>query len=287
MPRMIVMMPVKNGATTIRRALTSTLLALPRDSRIVVYNDGSTDETLEVISSVDDSRVDVIDSNESRGSGYARNSIIDRTDSDLLANMDADDICLPWRFRMQYQILKNTDISFGGAFRLGSNCQIRPNNPLAISNEFMNIALVFHNPLTHSSMTSKRESLSEIGGYRDIRRGQDYDTWLRLAAAGSRISRSGFPLVAYRLSDGQISNSADYTESIAGNSDIVESYDELIEKLAFRFNLSSPNPLDGEVGLNFFMHKLIGNLPKHLAFYYQKLLLADRWGPMGRNYNLA
>lgn len=232
MPRLTVIMPAKNAEDTVRTAITSTLAAMPRDSELRVWNDCSTDETLAIATSINDPRVIITDSAISVGSGRARASLIEASDSLVVANMDADDFCFPWRFALQYRAIKTADFSFGTFVRFESGLRrFRPGRPVGYAPHDVAVALAFHNPLLHTSMLATRAGLERAGGYRDLRVAQDFDLWLRAASAGLRLRVHPVPMVGYRLSASQISQTADYAKRISSSTETEESFIALLDYL--------------------------------------------------------
>ena len=76
MPELSVLMPVRNGAATIASAIGSTLRAMPKDAELVVCDDASDDETVELARSTGDHRVRVIGSSEPLGPGGAMQQLM-------------------------------------------------------------------------------------------------------------------------------------------------------------------------------------------------------------------
>lgn len=204
-------MPMRNAAPTIRSAARTTLRSMPRDSELVVVDDGSTDASVEVLASVEDSRVRLISSTESLGVAGAINKALDVVDSELLGRMDADDICMPWRFARQLQrVGKHCDISFGQVLtfrrtppRLGMF------TPVPISAAAMPFHLVLFNPVAHPTMLATTQVVRDVGGWRKVP-AEDYDLWMRLVTAGHRMERLGLPLVALRAHGSQVTGTADW-----------------------------------------------------------------------------
>lgn len=230
MPRLVVAMPARNAQDTIDLALSSTIRALPKDALIVVWNDGSTDGTSGIAHRYVSNKVMVLDSAVGVGGGKARMEIIRRTDSEFIANMDADDFCLPWRFRLQQEHSKRVDVSFTTTFKFtGNPLLLRPPRPISYRPSETAIALSLYNPLPHPTMYARRSTLAAVGGYRDLRTAQDYDLWLRVAAAGGRLGRLACPTVAYRQSASQVTRQVGYAEGIRSNPLIRQSYTDLLE----------------------------------------------------------
>lgn len=285
MPRLTVIMPAKNAQATIRLAITSTLKAMPRDSELRVWNDGSDDNTLSVADSVSDSRLVVVNSDQSVGSGKARALMIEQSDSHLIANMDADDYCLPWRFVLQNIALKSTDMSFTSFIRFGSSPPtLRPSRPANYQPRDTALALAFHNPLSHTSMTATRESLERCGGYRDLRVAQDYDLWLRATTAGVRLSVEFIPAVAYRISATQISSSTTYAKQVTTSAELEQSYLNLLDYLSpgAKAQVDSSDRNGRAVIIRSIRHDILSQFMsiRHRK-YYKNLLERNLAGPFG------
>jgi glycosyltransferase involved in cell wall biosynthesis len=90
--RVDVIIPVFNGEQTIDRAIKSVLAqSLELIGKIIVIDDGSTDRTREVVSSIDSSLIQV-ETKKNGGVASARNRGIELTTSHWIAFLDADDV---------------------------------------------------------------------------------------------------------------------------------------------------------------------------------------------------
>ncbi|MWB99192.1 glycosyltransferase family 2 protein [Agromyces seonyuensis] len=212
MPRLSVLMSAKDAAATIRSAMRSTLRAMPRDAELVVLDDGSTDATGEIADSLGDRRVQVLRQETNIGISAARRRLLAETDSPLVAVMDADDVSLPWRFAVQTRAVDaGADLVVAPCVNFRrSPFRLRPGNPAPITAAAMPLHLVLGCPLVHPTLVAKRSALEAVGGYRADAVAEDYDLYLRAAAAGLRLVRVGTPVLAYRLHDSQTSGNAAY-----------------------------------------------------------------------------
>lgn len=284
MPRLIVVMPAHNAEQTIESALRSTLLCLPKDSQVVVWNDGSTDGTLERLAKFSDPRIQVIESTVSVGGGVARSEVLRRTDSELVANMDADDVCFPWRFSLQNKHVQKVDISFTAAIKFGATIsQLKLTNPIPYGPREVATSLGFHNTLSHPSMFARRAAIEQAGGYRDLKVAQDYDLWLRAATAGVQMGRIGIPCVGYRQSPVQVSRQIGYNQRILAQELIAEAYSSYVRHLASDSNQQLDLVRsDGKADSSQVMELLKSQLPEFrplLRGYYTRLIRQQRFGP--------
>jgi glycosyltransferase involved in cell wall biosynthesis len=276
-PRLTIIMPAKDAASTIKLSLGSTLRALPRDSEIIVWDDGSQDQTSEVAESMRDPRIRIIRNEISVGGGMARRSVMASSDSEFVASMDADDYCFPWRFKVQLPAMKRADLSFAAAVRFwnsGSKLRLKPTNPLPLAPPESRLALLFHNPFFHPSMLGRRAVIEASGGYTDQKVAQDYDLWLRVAARGGRIVKTGIPTVGYRQSTAQISSSAGYGDRVRSDLRLRGSYSSLVRSI-----LGEDQGKNSEVAttipeaeLRRLVELKVGDLRLGTKIYYKRML---------------
>lgn len=100
------MMPAYNAGRYIREAIESVLAQTFSDFEFLIINDGSTDNTADVIASFSDPRLRVI-SRPNKGLIASLNEGLAAAGAPLIARMDADDVCLPQRLQVQYDFLQS------------------------------------------------------------------------------------------------------------------------------------------------------------------------------------
>lgn len=214
MPRLCVLIAARNAESTIRSAISSTVTALPRDAQIVVLVNGSHDRTAEVAASVRDRRVRVLDEPATIGYVRARTRLLERSDSELVAVMDADDVCLPWRFVHQVRHLRTADAVVSPVVRFSTGpLRLHPGLPLPITADAMPLHLALSCPLAHPTLIARRAVLDGLGGYRQTP-AEDYDLYLRIVTAGLRLIRTAVPCVAYREHALQTSRADDFGAAV-------------------------------------------------------------------------
>lgn len=229
MPRLSVIVPAYNAAGTIASAIRSTTRALPRDAEVVVLDDGSTDGTADAIRALDDARVRVI-SRPNRGVAATLNDLLDATDSDLVARMDADDLVLPGRFVRQLRAIdRGADAVFSTVVTWGSGRPGLP-RPSGIAADDFGLHLLLTNPVAHSTFLGRRAAIEDAGGYRDLPT-EDYDLWLRMSTRGARMQRLALPGLAYRVHAAQVTASATWRRASWESPELAASYSELAEQL--------------------------------------------------------
>lgn len=108
MTKISVILPVFNEEMYIKRAIKSVLDQSLADFELIVVNDGSTDDTGNIINEFDDERIIVIDQ-PNRGPGASRNSALDAASGDYIMFLDGDDRYCPDALETAYSEVTSRD----------------------------------------------------------------------------------------------------------------------------------------------------------------------------------
>ena len=100
-PLVSVVIPTYNRADIIKRSIDSVLEQTYKNIEIVIVDDGSTDNTKEVVESYDDQRVRYVSYGTNRGANHARNTGIKKAKGTLIAFQDSDDVWHPEKIEKQ------------------------------------------------------------------------------------------------------------------------------------------------------------------------------------------
>ncbi|GGF10616.1 glycosyltransferase family 2 protein [Williamsia phyllosphaerae] len=228
--RLTVMMPARNAAKTIQRAVVSTLRAMPEDAVLLVLDDASEDETPDIVRRLarKDSRLGLLGGGDKAlGIPGASNALLENSDTPLFARMDADDITLPGRFTRQLKAIENADFNFcSTVFHGPGRWTLEPVPVLSSNKESSLRELLVHDPFFHSALLGRREVMDEMDGYRDVP-SEDWDLFLRLGASGGCMTRSATPGIIYRRHPTQITKRDDWKASVVENKPMSEAHDAL------------------------------------------------------------
>jgi len=208
MPLVSVLMPVRNEAMFLQDALSSLYRQSLMDWELIVVDDGSTDSTPRILETAcrNDTRIRVLSSG---GAGLvpSLNLGLAACSAPLVARMDGDDVNHPLRLEMQARYLADhpeTDLVACGfrhfprrSMKNGMRAYEDWQNNLATHEKIIRDLFV-ESPFVHPSIMSRTSLLIEVGGYRDMGWPEDYDIWLRLAAAGAHFSRLSETLFFWR-----------------------------------------------------------------------------------------
>jgi glycosyltransferase involved in cell wall biosynthesis len=105
--RVSVILPIFNAEKYLYEAVTSILNQTFVDFELLAINDGSTDNSLDILRSFNDSRIVIVENEKNLGLIQTLNKGIDLAKGEYIARMDADDISLPTRFEKQVKLLEN------------------------------------------------------------------------------------------------------------------------------------------------------------------------------------
>jgi len=209
-PAVSVVMSVYNGGRFLKPAIDSVLKQSFKDFEFIIIDDGSSDESLEVIRSYEDNRIRLI-SQLNHGLVYSLNLGVRVARAEFIARQDADDISLPKRFDKELAWLReNPRRGVVSSFvRYIEEKTSKPTGTvITFPTKHADLVrhMYFNNPIAHGAAMIRRAAITEAGYYRDIYGpNEDYDLWHRIAAKW-QVGVIPEILYDYRLSAGGISS---------------------------------------------------------------------------------
>jgi glycosyltransferase involved in cell wall biosynthesis len=210
-PFVTVLMACYNAEKWLPTSIPSVLNQTYQNFEFIIVNDGSVDESLEIIRNyaVSDPRI-VILSKTNSGPGDARNSGIKLSRGEWIAVIDADDIFEPMKLEKQIEeINKNNNLVLIGTGltiidELGNRIKTYK-YPISNNKLKKNLRTARKFP-PHSSIMYKRSAVQKLGGYHTrVSQAEDADLWLRLSDIGELTCLEG-SYVQIRKHTGQISH---------------------------------------------------------------------------------
>lgn len=202
-PKVSVVMSVYNGEAYLREAVKSILNQTFSDFEFIIINDGSTDRTPEILETIKDPRVRVINQ-PNRGLTVSLNRGIRLAQGEYIARMDADDISEPERLERQVEIIdRNPNIALVGCWYkvVDEQGKVLAHRKLPIDSDKLAKELVHRNILCHGSVLIRKDAVEAVGLYNEsLRYAQDYELWLRMLREGFKASVVPDFLYSYRIS---------------------------------------------------------------------------------------
>jgi hypothetical protein len=189
-PVVSVIMPVYNGATFLLQTIHSVLGQTLEDLELVIVDDGSTDDSWDVITTAmkEDPRVRAVRNEANVGHCEASNRAIALAFGEFIARQDQDDLWYPDWLSCAVRTLRDdraSDICIGG-YQAWYPDHFGPVRLPPPTHEQLRCHLLFHNVVAHPGVVLRAEPLRASGelAYHDYPGPQDYDLWTRLLDVG-------------------------------------------------------------------------------------------------------
>lgn len=198
-----------NNSRFLRRTIDSILSQTISDFDVIVLDDASTDNSVEILRSYADDRIKLYIHEQNRGLTPSYNEAIALCQGDFIVNLDSDDAIAPIKTELQLAAFASQPVlDVVGTYinLIDENDQVHPDADLmeAITNRPHNFnqiqTWVVQNNLVRSS-TMMRKSLHQRVGPNEIGmvRAPDYDLWTRALRAGGKFHVIPERLTYYRL----------------------------------------------------------------------------------------
>ncbi len=214
-PKISVILPYYNSETTLKRAIESILSQSHTDFELILIDNNSTDNSLNIATSYAnlDHRIILI-SEKQQGVMYASNKGWENSKGDYIARMDSDDWSHPHRLEMQKEFLdKNpTHGAVGTQVRHISHSEftggmarfVSWSNSLITDDQISNNRFV-ELPIVNPSAMWRRKVAHKFGMYLCGEFPEDYEMWLRWMEKKVKIAKINKILLDWYDSDTRIS----------------------------------------------------------------------------------
>ena len=213
MPKVSVIMACHDSSKFVGEAITSVLRQTFHDLELILVDDCSTDNTLEIVKGYQarDGRIVVISLPNNEGPAIARNVGIAAAKGEWLGILDSDDVAMPERFEEQMKLADNRkDVVLIASGSISTNEKGQPIKDHKYPTDHKSLVRRLHTKQAfphHSSMVYRRDVVEKLGGFNSRYVGsEDYDLWLRLSEVG-KVAAIGKPLVKFRTHEHNISKS--------------------------------------------------------------------------------
>lgn len=217
-PRVSIVTPTFNRSRFIPRLVKNVFSQTYQDFELVIVDDGSTDNTRELLEQYIreyPSRIQYI-FQTNQGAGMARNTGIKNAKGKYIAFLDSDDEWMPEYLDRTIAVLEKGDYQWTvtGAKRIDIDKDGKEIDTQLIKCNLQEFGYFFKRELSlyealltgnvvgeTSRIVVSKQAVSAVGGFWDhLRLSQDYELWLRLAKAGYKLYVTADPLVLYRKS---------------------------------------------------------------------------------------
>jgi len=220
-PAVSVLIPTLSRLSFLERAIRCVVDQTFDDWELIVVDDGSSDDTAAIASSLGDERIRIVPQ-DNRGPAAARNTGVRLAGALLVSMLDSDDLWLPGYLETMARALdadRDAALAYTDAWVLNDATgrvrkttemtdQRPPDPPPAAARAFLE-ELIRRN-FVYNSVTARRDVLLGLGGYDErLWTGEDWELWLRVAASGRRCVRAPGVLAVHRDHLGSLSSDAE------------------------------------------------------------------------------
>ena len=212
-------MPVYNGAMYIDKTIQSVLKNNFKDFEFIIIDDGSTDNTSEIVQKFNDKRIKYY---KKQNSGIAEtlNFGLKKSNFELVARIDSDDLINSKRLEKQLNYFKNNRVDVLGtnAYLIDSNDKVLGKTRFPSTHQQIKKKLEkMECPIIHPSVMYKKSKVLSVGGYRE-KYADDYELWLRLIKFSTFNNLSDSLLYLRKHSNNLSSSKPKTTQKVIVNS---------------------------------------------------------------------
>ena len=212
-PAVSVIIPSYNYAHFLPEAVESIFNQTFQDFEIIVVDDGSTDNTQEVVKAFTDHEKFHYIYQENQGLAATRNTGLRAAKGEFIAFLDADDIILPNKLEIQVNWLRNHPeyglVGSGYYYMDEQGVPIEEQRPWLRAPKLEIEDLLFDCPFIVHAILVKKEWVDKVDGFDPkLRRVEDWDMWMRMAYAGCKMGWVEEIVCAYRMFPGQMTRNA-------------------------------------------------------------------------------
>jgi glycosyltransferase involved in cell wall biosynthesis len=237
-PDISVIMPVHNYATYLPAAIESVLNQTYDNFEIIIIDDGSTDNSLEVMHSYSDPRLRLFSNKKNKGISLTLNYGLAAAKGRYIARMDADDMSVPTRFATQLAFLEeNKEYGMVGSFgnRITADGEWESLLEFPVDHDDIAFEMIFGCQFIHSAVMMRKGLVKKLKYDAVMQNAEDYELWFRMMDQ-ALVYNLPIPLVNIRKHDSNVSgkvNRITYDthiriyEILFGALEIPASYDDL------------------------------------------------------------
>ncbi len=180
-PLISIIMPAYNSANVIRKTLISVLDQTYKNFELIIVDDCSNDNTVEIINKFEDKRIILIKLKVNLGVSNARNIALDKSKGQFIAFIDSDDLWFSDKLKLQIQfmLLNNYSFTFHPLGFISHNGNYL-GRPLLNKTKINFNGLLRNTLISTSSVVVKSDLFKSLRFPNNNRSGEDYYMWLTL-----------------------------------------------------------------------------------------------------------
>lgn len=279
-PLISVLMPAYNAEIYLKSAIESILSQSYSNFEFIIINDGSTDNTENIILSYTDPRIVYIKNEVNLKLIKSLNKGIDAVKGEYVLRMDADDIAMPDLIKETLNIIQEQNAGVVSNYKFhylsdnGNKLYYNARN-VPLSNKAISYILPFSNPIPHPGTLIKTSILKKYR-YRDdgqVLHFEDWDLWNRISNGGEKYALVSKCVYLWRQNPTSVLHS-----TVGDNEKLKRIKNEIKQNLLYKNGVTMPEELlalflfDNQKFTihNFFL------LKKEMKKYFQSFNIDDK-----------
>ena len=169
-----VIMSVYNDSSNIESSISSVLNQDFQDFEFLIMNDGSSDDTQNILNKFSkDKRIKIFKNKKNLGLTKSLNLLLAESKGEYVARQDSDDLSISERFTKQLNYIENNNLDLCGSRAIiKGSTRITPNRSYYLP---LNVSLKIKNPFIHGSLIFKKSVVEKVNNYDErFKYSQDY-----------------------------------------------------------------------------------------------------------------
>ncbi len=198
-PLVSVVLCTFNDGELLRQAIESVLAQTYNHFEFIIWNDGSTDETENIIKSYNDDRIQYF-YHENTGLGLALKMACEKAKGKYIARADGDDICLPQRLEKQVDFMESHPdyvLISANTITIDNHNNEYGRTYICTWDKALRKMFKYSSPIIHPASMFRTEVYKKTSGYLNMRRCQDHFLFAQMVKYG-KVGNLKAPLIKYR-----------------------------------------------------------------------------------------
>ncbi len=204
MKRVSVIIPVYNSSKHIKECIESVINQTYNNIEIIVVDDAGSDNSVEIIKSINDSRIKILELKQNVGVAMARNKGIEIATGDYICFLDSDDYWILDKLEKQVKFIEANNYKFiySGYEFLKNNKTHKAHVPLSINyNQALKNTTIFTSTIMFNMQYLKKEDI-----YMPNVKSEDTATWWKVLKKVITAYGIDEPLAVYRVGEKSLSS---------------------------------------------------------------------------------
>ena len=216
----IIMSVYNENISEIKDSINSILNQSFKNFEFIIVDDNpNNSEIKELITKYQkqDKRIKIIFNDQNIGLALSLNKAISNSHGKYIARMDADDISMKDRIKIQYCFMENNkhiDICCSNKRNINSKGELIESETIykSYNDYIIKKTLKYMSMIVHPTVFMRKEAVDLVNGYRNFSASQDYDLWLRMKDKGLNFYCLADVLLYYRIREDSISKKNPYKQ---------------------------------------------------------------------------